>query len=259
MKVPIGGGTSTTLATMTSGEWPYNVAVQGGNLYFTTSDGTSTSGSVLSVATGGGVVATLLTGSGTQTAAMTTDTSNVYWTTSNALMYVPLSGGTATTIGSGGRGGVAIRGVHAYWSNLSSVIASGFANCTITKGACSPVTLATGGEIIGVAVDSTSVYYTDANNPGGTVLKVPLAGGTAVTLAQNQNGPWMIAVDASNVYWVNYGTMGGSVGSVMKVPLGGGTPVTLAAQQGSPEFLTVDDTSVYWTNQSSGTVMKIAK
>jgi sugar lactone lactonase YvrE len=61
-------------------------------------------------------------------------------------------------------------------------------------------------------VDATSVYWTNYN--GGAVMKVPLGGGTATTLASGQNYPYGIAVDATSVYWTN-NAIGGTV---MKVP-----------------------------------------
>ena len=78
-----------------------------------------------------------------------------------------------------------------------------------------------------IAVDSTSAYWTDTAS--GTVMKVPLDGGTPVTLASNQDGPGDIAVDAVSVYWTN-----GNGGTVMKVPLGGGTPTTLVSGTDEP-------------------------
>ena len=64
-------------------------------------------------------------------------------------------------------------------------------------------------------VDSENVYWTDYGNAcssspacRGSVMKLPLAGGTPTTLASGRVGPTWIAVDATRVYWVNYG--GGS-------------------------------------------------
>jgi hypothetical protein len=76
-----------------------------------------------------------------------------------------------------------------------------------------PVTLASGQfSPDSIAVDATHVYRT--NNDEGTVMKVPLAGGTPVTLAVEPScsGVSAIAVDATSVYWTNSGD-----GTVMKL------------------------------------------
>jgi hypothetical protein len=119
--------------------------------------------------------------------------------------------------------------------------------------------------------DTNNVYciHTDAcpynltsqrNICSGSVMKAPLSGGTPILLASVSNAdPWGIAVDATNVYWVNQETSGNGKGSVMKVPLGGGSTTTLASGQDFPEGIAVDATSVYWTNSSdSGSIMKVA-
>jgi hypothetical protein len=84
-----------------------------------------------------------------------------------------------------------------------------------------PTTLATGGGVGGLAVDETSIYWTDcgqcASGTGITVtnnskvMKVPVTGGTPTTLATGQTLPGAIVVDATSVYWLDWG-----VGSVMK-------------------------------------------
>jgi hypothetical protein len=114
----------------------------------------------------------------------------------------------------------------------------------------SALVLASGEDPAFIAIDATSVYWTNFN--GGTVMKVSTAGGTPTTLASGQAQPWGIAVDTTNVYWTNW-----SGGTVMKVPIGSGTPTIIASDQNQPHGIAVDDTSVYWTNCGSGTVMKV--
>jgi len=83
--------------------------------------------------------------------------------------------------------------------------------------------------------------------------------GAAIVIADNQDGPTYIAVDANNIYWTTYSPAQG--GSVMTVPLGGGTPVALANSIiGPPGGLALDGTSVYWTSNlitKKGVVMKV--
>jgi hypothetical protein len=108
-----------------------------------------------------------------------------------------------------------------------------------------------------IAVDATSVYWTTNT----TVMKVPIGGGTSITLASGQDSSGSgnlgidtgIAVDATSVYWTNLGA-----GEVRKVPLDGGASVVLATGT-SPLRIAVDDTAVYWTDHGNGTVMKTAK
>jgi hypothetical protein len=63
------------------------------------------------------------------------------------------------------------------------------------------------------AVDATSIYWTAEGD--GTVMKLPLAGGTPTVLASVPGSPGAgkgIAVDATSVYWTDW-----TSGKVMKV------------------------------------------
>ena len=98
-------------------------------------------------------------------------------------------------------------------------------------------------------------------SPDGTVMKVPIGGGTPTPIAAGQIGPRLIAVDSTSVYWVT------SNSTLMKVPIGGGTltPIASGAAVGiiagtGVGAITVDSTSLYWLNSvgpGTGTVMKV--
>lgn len=148
----------------------------------------------------------------------------------------------------------------------------------------------------GIAVDKTSVYWTDAEHlrrmpfeEAGT--KDPTQLGDLVT---NKRGFSRITMDETNLYWTN--TDGNSVnkvgitgsmlaqlaantgtpfgiavdansvywtssedGTVTKVGINGGIATTLASAQGAPIDIAVNATTIYWTNAIDGTVMKVAK
>ena len=99
-----------------------------------------------------------------------------------------------------------------------------------------------------IAVDMTSLYFTDAAL--GTVMKAPLSGGPPVALATGQVNPGFLAIDATNIYWANQGTAVSdwADGAIMMVSINGGTPVTLASAQNYLSAIAVDATNIYWAS-----------
>ena len=105
-----------------------------------------------------------------------------------------------------------------------------------------------------IAVNDMYIFFTSSN--AGTVSWVSRMGGGSRVIAASQDRPMGIAIDSTNVYWVNQGV--GNQGSVMKMPLFGGTPVSLATGEPYPQEIAVDGTYVYWDNfVYAGSVVKV--
>ena len=211
MKVSIAGGSPVTLAA--GFEAANGIAVDSSGVYFggLTNDGVGTS--LFKVSLNGDAVKSLASSFMDDPFAI--GSSGVYGTGWNGegltIVRVPLAGGVATPV---------------VPSSALKQTASSY----------------------GVAVDSSSVYWTFFGDPT-TVMKAPLGGGLPVTLA-TVNGPGEgIAVDATYVYF-------GAGPAVMKVPINGGAPTTLANATG--QGLAIDDDNVYFTDWSS-TVKKVSK
>ena len=94
--------------------------------------------------------------------------------------------------------------------------------------------------------------YAYATLDGGSIVRIPTAGGTAQTLANQQRNPWDIAVDASGVYFTSLGD-----DSVGYVPHAGGAVRTLASNLSDLQDIALDPTSVYFTTAQG--VMRLAK
>jgi hypothetical protein len=108
-----------------------------------------------------------------------------------------------------------------------------------------PIVLAQGQTTpYGIAIDHANVYWTTLQQPPlGTVCKVPIGGGAAVTLAGGLGFPYGIAVDATNVYWTAYS----NPGNILTVPIEGGAVVTLVSGLTYPMSIAVGSGSAYWS------------
>jgi len=123
-----------------------------------------------------------------------------------------------------------------------------------SQGMCGPVTLAVTHSGLGIAIDSTFVYFAD--NDAGVLYKIskaltrqgtptPVISGAA---AQSVQG---IASDGVYVYWTNK-TNAGEVRRAL--PTGAGL-TTLASNQAQPDWIASNGAVVVWTDQASNQVM----
>src|SRR5205085_7570051 len=80
--------------------------------------------------------------------------------------------------------------------------------------------------------------------------------GTGVAvIASHQINARSLAVDATNVYWLNNGNIV-QTGSVMKLSRLGGDPVELASGETSPLLLVIDGSYAYWSD-ADGPLQKV--
>jgi hypothetical protein len=88
------------------------------------------------------------------------------------------------------------------------------------------------------------VYWTnrgDSTGQGGAVMKLPVAGGSAIPVASSQNKAFGLALNASNVYW----SSASAGGTIQSLPLSGGSAAAVVGAANSP-VIAVNSTSLFF-------------
>jgi hypothetical protein len=212
--------------------------------------------------------------------AITVDPANpstIYWVDSKSgtVNQMPYGGGAVTQLASlrSSPWAIAVDSTSVYWIDYGMAAGTGSVNKAtigVANGAVTP--LATDQtEPWALTVDATYVYWTCRSNPG-SVQAVPIGGGNAIPIAQNEGAPYGIVVDPPAnaqypnppqfVFWTDFDN-----NTVSRAPIpgtvDGGAPGSgvsvIASGQNTPASMAIDHKNVYWANQGNGTILEVAK
>jgi len=179
------------------------------------------------------------------------NSTHVYWSTGSDILRVPVAGGAPETIYSAVRAqNIVIDDQYVYFSesinnSLQAVAIDGAPSRT-------PRTLAAQHDEMKFAVWNGTAYF--ASQRDKTIKSVPVTGGEPTLVAQTDNGPLVIAVDGTGIY---YGTQ---EGLSRLSPAGGSTPVGPAdGQSHMVTDIAFDDTYVYWIDYSYQAIRRAAR
>lgn len=235
VKVEMGGGGLTTLATAQNGAW--GISVSDNSLPF---------------------------------GASTTTPYMVYWTANNNVNAVPVAGGASSILMTGLN---VPGGVYSYGNVWLTDYSAGNVIALQEKGSTvspqTPITLTTSqNKPTAISAYSNNVFWTSLGD--GTIKQAQLqAGNPTLTIAwapvvlySSGSQPNSLVVDGTNVYWTDQGN-----GTVSYIPMASivngtltstGSPTTIATGQVSPFAIQADNKYVYWVVNNS-TVMKYTK
>jgi hypothetical protein len=143
-------------------------------------------------------------------------------------------------------GAIATDGNAVYWTGFGQSVV-----LAVSTAGGSATTLASGQNLpCSVTALGGAAYWTNYAGSTSFLVKRPLDGGAAVTLASESEGEACdVAVTGTYAYWTEEAS-----GAVVRVPLDGGAAVPIFADAGdSPVGITTDGANVYWVDEWDST------
>jgi hypothetical protein len=131
-------------------------------------------------------------------------------------------------------------------------------------GGGSPAVLTTATDAVGaygIAVNASTIFFAAQNNTGTatSVESMPLGGaGAPLVFAPGQLQALAVALDSTNVYWLDNDPNTGSLSSAPLPTASGPGPITvLASKLDTPLALAVDASGIYYTASGGGRVWRL--
>lgn len=222
MSVPFDGGSAAAPVAIAQIN-ATALLFRSGSLYWTNRGGPVGTGSIVSLPLDGGAIATLAAGQDAP-GAIAIDDSGV---------YVVVGG---SSLGDGGVSTVAVL----------SIPQTGGTPATVVSGLGSPGPVAVHNGVVAFVSSAAS----DAGGTVSQISTVPTDGGAPTVLATSSHRVASIALDGTNVYWVDSSTTGSDTvaadGRIQSVPLVGGSAAILADNQAAPGKMVLLGSTLYW-------------
>lgn len=193
--------------------------------------------------------------------AVTTDGTNVYWSTLESVLRVPVSGGVTTTVARGVLPfALSLVGGALYWSEFQNQAPSTIRKTVggVTQLLASDVIMSSP-QCIGVL--GSTLYWANSNN-GPAIRKASINGGGMATVVPSfaNDVPECLTVDASYIYLTTMNSgQSPTGGKVYRVPLAGGAPQVIVSGGYIPFQMASDLTAIYWTDLGANKIMKWMK